>query len=426
MDRARTILAYTLLATALHGAIALATSSHRAFFGPLGEERLTDDVRIYHGYASRMHAGAVPYRDFLVEYPPLALPVFALPRLVAASFARYRVAFAAEMLLFDAAALFLVARRVARTEGIARVPGRLAWYTAVFAGLCPIAINRFDLAPMALTFAAALAWFGGRPAAGGALTAGATLMKVYPGVLIVPALVWETARGRVGRGRGPVAFAAAMALGVAAWLAIGGDQAWRSLGYHAERGLELGSIYAGASIAAGKALDVAVTTDYNHASTELIAPWAPILARLALPIQAAALLAVGWQFRRSGTADPMRFAAAALLAFITFGKVLSPQYLIWAIPFVAILPGRDGNRVRGLYLLCCVTTTLVYPWSFDHITRLADWAVNLLNYRNVLLLGLWGLLTFGPVARPEVEPADRPSEIRAGRRPLRIGAAGRA
>ncbi len=39
-------------------------------------------IGVFYKYASLMRAGHVPYRDFLIEYPPLAAPVFWLPRLV--------------------------------------------------------------------------------------------------------------------------------------------------------------------------------------------------------------------------------------------------------------------------------------------------------------------------------------------------------
>ena len=47
------------------------------------------------------------------------------------------------------------------------------------------------------------------------------------------------------------------------------------------------------------------------------------LAVLTLPLQAAALLLVMWRARRSGMAmaDGLRYSAAAVLAFIIFGKV---------------------------------------------------------------------------------------------------------
>src|SRR5207248_10640713 len=111
------------------------TTSHPVFFGREGPIAVTSTLERYFGYASRAVNGEVPYRDYVIEYPILAFVVFLVPRLFTSDFRRYQIGFAAEMLLFDAAAVYLVARRVERDEGAGRVAGRLAWYTLFFASL---------------------------------------------------------------------------------------------------------------------------------------------------------------------------------------------------------------------------------------------------------------------------------------------------
>src|SRR5919201_3524934 len=62
---------------------------------------LTVDTPIYENYGDAMADGKVPYRDFAVEYPPAALPAFAIPSLVAApgDLPEYRRVFSVEMAL---------------------------------------------------------------------------------------------------------------------------------------------------------------------------------------------------------------------------------------------------------------------------------------------------------------------------------------
>ena len=84
---------------------------------------------------------------------------------------------------------------------------------------------------------------------------------------------------------------------------------------------------------------------------------------LAMPIQAAALLLVLWRARLSSAEDWPRFAAAILLAFIVTGKVLSPQYLIWILPFLAVMEGATGRRTRAIFLAGCLVTAFVFPWA---------------------------------------------------------------
>jgi hypothetical protein len=82
------------------------------------------------------------------------------------------------------------------------------------------------------------------------------------------------------------------------------------------------------------------------------------------------------------------------------GKVLSPQYLIWLIPFVVVVAGPSGTWARPLFALACLTTTIIYPLNFNSLLRHQPGAVELLNFRNVLLLALLALLTYGSGIRP--------------------------
>ena len=60
---------------------------HRGFFT---HDRIID-TPVYESYGSAIDSGQVPYRDFALEYPPGALPVFALPALAARTETRFAV-----------------------------------------------------------------------------------------------------------------------------------------------------------------------------------------------------------------------------------------------------------------------------------------------------------------------------------------------
>ena len=364
--------------------------------------------QIYYDYASRAVQGEVPYRDYMVEYPVLSFPLFLIPRLIVADFWRYRIAFVVEMFLFDAAAICLIARHVRESEGIARVPERLGWYTLFCGSLSPLVIGRFELPPMVLAFAAARWWFSGKSVLGG-ITAGlGALLKIFPGLVAGPALIWELSRLRVSRVRGFLTFLATLAAGSAGWFLLGGAQVLSSFQYHAERGLEIETIYGGALMAQGKLRGIDVPWVIEHKAVHLAPEWGSTCASLAALVQLAGLLLVLVQFWRTGAVEGIRFSGAAVLAYLALGKVLSPQYLIWLFPFLVTIGGWTGSRVRWLFLFCCLITSLIYPGpGFAQILDHQGLAILMLNLRNLLLLAVLALLLFGPrVAQLSTTGAD--------------------
>jgi hypothetical protein len=397
MSRTTSPILATQVAVAAHVVLFVATGLRIKYGSHPDLGAASWSYRIYYDYASQAMHGRVPYRDYLVEYPILTFPLFLVPRLLVSDFAKYCIAFAAEMLLFDVAAIVLIARYVAETEGPARVAGRLAWYTVFCASLAPLVVGRFELAPMVLAFAAARWWFSGRYILGG-LTAGVgALLKVFPGLIAAPALIWELARVRTSRARGSVAFVVTVAVGMAGWFLLGGSNVLDSFRYHAARGLGIESLYAGALLAWGKLAGVDVPWVIEHKAVHLVPEWGSRLAALASPCQATALLLVMIQFGRRGMAEGVRYAGAAVLASLVTSKVLSPQYLVWLFPFIVVLCGWTGSRARWLFLFVCLTTALIYPGpAFAQLLDHQGVAIFLLNLRNVLLLALWALLLFGP------------------------------
>jgi hypothetical protein len=194
-----------------------------------------------------------------------------------------------------------------------------------------------------------------------------------------------------------VAFVVTLALGVALWAWLGGGRALESLAYHAERGLEIESLFGGLVLLVGTFTGAEVPWVFDHNAYHVASSWGNALARLSLPLQAAAIVLVVWRFWRSGMGDGPRFSAAAILAFICFGKVLSPQYLIWLFPFVAVGEGATGRLARQTFTLACLTTALIYPGpGFVMLLDHQVGAILMLNLRNVLLIGLLAILLRHP------------------------------
>jgi Glycosyltransferase family 87 len=388
-DSRRALDRTVLIVVAVQVSIALAVSLTKLDSG-------SEDTDIYRRYAAMVLEGRVPYRDFRIEYPPLALPLFLMPGLISLGVVGYRIAFAAEMLLVNAATVRLVADWVERRQGPARVRSRLAWYTVFFALMTRLIVSRFDAAPMLLGFAASIWWFSGRGGLGGATAALGALMKVYPATIVVVAAAWDLTRSGTARGRGLAGFILASSIGLSAWIALGtGRGVWESLGFQLERGFEYGSLYSGLQMLAAKVLGAPIAIVWDHAAWSSTTPWSTRLSALVFPLQASAILMVCAVFIRRGMTDGVRYSGAVILAFIIMGKVFSPQFLIWLIPFIAVLERPVARRASWIFAAGCAASLLA-PGLTGSFPRTSAGLILAYNVKNALFLWLLVVLVWGP------------------------------
>ena len=147
----------------------------------------------------------------------------------------------------------------------------------------------------------------------------------------------------------------------------------------------------------GKIQGIDVPFTREHKAIEIVAKSGASLAGFVHPLQICSVLLVTVGYWRSRMSDGVRFSGAAVLAFIITGKVLSPQYLVWLFPFVVTLPGCTWNRVRWLFLSCCVLTTILYPGPGYALVYFHDLlGILILNLRNIMLLILLMMLVWVP------------------------------
>ncbi len=385
--------AWTICTILLHFAISFVAINYDVFYWSSGRHSIDGDVMIYFRYATKALNGEIPYRDYVVEYPIAAFPLFVIPRLFAGAFEGYRTVFMVQMLLFDAAMIVLIALRSSLDHGSSSVPHRLGWFTLYFAILCPLVTGRFDLAPTAIAFAACCSWSSGRRKLGAILSGLGTVMKVFPGIAIAPSLVSEVYETKNRRVPGVFAFALTLIAGMLLWLIIGRSGVEGTFYVVGKRGLELESIYAGVAMLLAKIFDFNILIIDNFGAAHLYFPYYEGLLALIPGIQLGTALAITWQCRTSRGSDQLRYALAALVGFVITGKVLSPQYLIWLTPFVAVLGGRVGASARPLFFMSCFLTRLIYPGpGFGALEHDRLWAIMLLTVRNLTLLVLFVML----------------------------------
>ena len=348
------------------------------------------DVPVYQRYGEAITRGQIPYRDFTPEYPPLALPTFVVPALVSHDLEGFRAAFEVEMAACGLALVLLVALGARALGDGSR---RLAATTAAV-GLFPLALGtvvltRFDLWPAALAAAALAALLAGRDRLGLGVLGLATAAKLYPAVLLPLAVVWVwRRRGRRAALVGLGVFAAAVAVCFLPFVALAPGGVADSLGRQLGRPLQIESLGGAILMTARRAEVIGGYGSNNIAGTP-----AKLLAAGFEVVEILALLWCWWGFAR-GRAEPERFcayAAASVAAFVAFGKVLSPQYLIWLVPLVALVRGRRGFAAAGLLAAACLLTQWWTPTRYGEYKDEFRWAWVVLG-RDVVLVALFAAL----------------------------------
>ena len=368
------------------------------------------DTPVYQNYGDAMVRGEVPYRDFSVEYPPGALPTFVLPSIGDENDpAAYKRTFGALMaacgavlllaVLISAAALGFSTAATAAALALAAVSPLL---------LGSVVLTRFDLWPAALTAAAVAALLCGRPRFGHGLLGLGVVAKVWPGVLLplTVAHVWRTR----GRREALVCLgiaAAVVAAVVLPFFVLSPHGVWRSFERQLSRPLQIESIGAGLIVAAHHVVGTGATMISSRGSQNIGGAFARGVGVVESLLQLGVLVAIWIVFaRRTRSREELvRYSAAAVVAFIALGKVLSPQFLIWLIPLVPLV--RRWS-VALLYVAALVLTQAWFPkhyWSYAlHFSETVTWLV---LTRDVVLIALLVALLW-PDRHRFVTPAPAP------------------
>jgi hypothetical protein len=353
------------------------------------------DVPVYVHYAGLMRGGAVPYRDFRFEYPPAALPAMLLPSYLSWS---YATSFAVLMGVCGAGCIAAAASAL-RAAGAG---AERTWAGLLAIGVSPLVLGslfdtRFDLWPTLLAVAALAALVRERAVASGALLGLGFAAKLWPAVFLPIAVVHLWRR----RGKEPATAAAVAFVAVAAacflpfaLIAPGGLHAM--FADQLDRPLQVESLGAAVLMAAQHLGMHPLATIDSHGGQALSGHGAGLAADLSTVFELASLVGIWVAFALRRAADreaALLAAAAAVSALVAFDRVLSPQYLIWLVPFVLLVRGSRGLVAGGLLFLALGLTQTWFPWHYfalalDHD---APWSWYLLA-RDLALVALAGVL----------------------------------
>lgn len=355
-----------------------------------------DVVLVYEPWATAAWSGGevVGVTESWV-YPQLAL----LPMMLAAGLAApflpllgvsgaYLIGWALLVTALDALAFAVLVGR-----GRVRARRTAAWFwCAALLLLGPIALYRIDAVTVPLAVVAGL-WLVTRPTIAAALLTIGAWIKIWPGALLLAAVVAGRARLRM------LLTAAGVTAGVVvALLLLGADT--EILGFltaQTGRGLQIEAVAATPFLWMAVTGAARIEYSYDILTFQIVAPGAEVVSTVLTPLLALAVVVValaGGVKAARGASFARLFPPLALLlvtVLIALNKVGSPQFQTWLLAPVILWLVLDRRRARAaaaLVLALCLLTCLVYPLSYDGLLRAEASPVLLLTMRNALLVVL--------------------------------------
>jgi hypothetical protein len=341
--------------------------------GSLGSGQIVD-TPTYQSYGDAVARGAVPYRDFNLEYPPAALPVFILPSLGhEGDLAAYDRWFDREMALCGCLALLGTALCLrALRAGPIRTAAALGFFAVSPLLVGSVALTRFDYWPAALAVFAVAAFLSDRPWPAGILLGCAIGAKLWPAAILPLFAIWLV------RTRGP-RVAAVWTAGVAAVLAaiflpftiLGPGGVAHSFHAQLARPLQIESLGSAVLIAVHHAGGTTLHVTGGFGSQNVTGAGTQAVELVTTIAGVLALLCV-WALFARGPATRARLvthSAASVAALLAFGKVFSPQFVIWLVPFVLLVGGVRGFAAATLL---AAVLGLTHAWFPHHYWDLAQ------------------------------------------------------
>jgi uncharacterized membrane protein len=367
----------------------------------IDEQAKGNDIKLYYSTASNLVRGLVPYRDFALEYPPLAILPMLLPQLINPfGFDVYRVLFPLENFLFCVLGWLIIKQILpswnwGQTEKPQLI---LKYYILISWILVPVILWRYDLFPALLTLVGFLLVTRKRPFWAGICFGLGITAKLYPVVTLpIFSAYYLVKREYSALIRLWIATSVICCLVILPFAFLASDRFFSFLEYHELRGIQIETFVAGLILLATQLGLTKVKIDANFGAFHLNSSLANSILQSSFLsffflISFAVLIFICINYFRkdrivNGTISDrslLIYLIAALIVFILSGKVFSTQYLIWLLPFVLLLEEQE----QKLFMLISILSIAIYPFTYLKLVKIYLLPIILLNLRNFFMLAL--------------------------------------
>lgn len=374
---------------------------------------LGPDTKVFLEYAELIHAGQVPYRDFVVEFPPCSLIVFFVPSIVSTDALVYSIVFAG-FVLFCIIAIEAV---LISSLDIAYKTKRLLCGVYVILSLIYFCeyLQKFDVFPVTLVALSVLLFARKQYCWSYVLVTIAALMKMYPAMILgIYLIIHALAHDETGQVwkilKGISISLVVLLLSILPFLLCGttlGELfAWIS--FHSDRGFQVEStvgiiiqFLSDIGIGSYSLVDNHSTFDVSSSIADSLLPiWTYVTCAGLFMV----LVLIVVHIRKNGLREDVQtalynlsvYGVGIILTFILLNKVFSTQYIVWILPLVlwmmAKLPKDTAIGISKLliciYLLSLPRLYFDYSWIFHLCYIVRDLLLfALLAYIGSILIG---------------------------------------
>ena len=374
---------------------------------------IEDEHSILGGDARRyeviLDSEGTPYRDFEVEYPPVTLVLIHV--LGGGDGVVEEVSFDDNLRMLTRLAVLQLGFELGTAALLGWAWNRRTAVAYLVLGtpfiFFPFPYARIDLFTVFLTVIGLAMVRKGFDRAGGVGVAVAALAKLWP-LVVAPLLVVL----RRPRAVGP--WLLTFGIGVAGWLALFGPSGLAQVAtFRGSDGWQIESL-----------VGIFFHMADQGASRVEQGAWrtgvpVPLLVKPLLPALALATTGLAWwwaHLRRTRDEVNDEWATwataplASVLGLLVFSTIISPQYILWFAPFVAVLAARGERLLSALYLMVAALTTFIIGTIHGQIEG-ELYATLPIVVRNGLLvamlaIAMWRLSPWSSVNPADTEAAD--------------------